>query len=1198
MGVAVKRTSRPGDLWLEFLREYKCLAGVTSRPSCATRVPVKLSDLAVGQVLAGVIPTAKVTVAALTPMGASVNIIYTTADGQVGQRLLTSQEIEAVSIALTGTPWRFDGDASAFKLAIEAKRISLAHLFDPMMAVHASNVQALPHQITAVYESLLPRQPLRFVLADDPGAGKTVMAGLYIRELLMRADARRVLVVAPGSLVLQWQEELGTKFGLRFTIYSRELPGNPFEDYELVIARLDQLSRDESLADRAKAVNWDLIIFDEAHKLAAHAGTDGVIEGTGRFRLAQALGAVTRHLLLMTATPHNGVEEDFQAFLSLLDHDRFRGRYRRDAHGRTDAGDLMRRMVKEELIKFDGTPLFPERRAYTANYALSAKENELYEAVTTYVRDEMGRSENLDGQRRGAVGFALTLLQRRLASSPEAIYQSLRRRRERLRARLAELKNGKQPDDTVFALLPADDDELDSEEQERVEEELLDEASAARTETELEAETLQLQALEVRAQHLVASNQDRKWDELSKILQHHEELRGPDGKLRKLIVFTEHRDTLNYLVKRIGGVLGGQQSIVTIHGGTPRLERLEAQAKFRNEKDVRVLIATDAAGEGVNLQVANLMVNYDLPWNPNRLEQRFGRIHRIGQTEVCHLWNLVAAQTREGAVFHRLLEKLRIESEALKGRVFDILGQAFEERPLRDMLIEAIRYGEREDVKARLTQQVEHAFDREHLKRILDRNALAQETLTPERLFAVKEEMEQAEARRLQPFFVEAFFKEAFLSLGGAMHSREKGRYEITHVPGVLRDRGRILAARKSHLPSPVLSRYERVCFEPALVRPVDKPNWVQAELLHPGHPLVMAVTGLVLEKHADLLKQGAVFIDDTDEGLAPHLLFLLTHEIKDGQGSSVSQRLQFVRVRADGQSMAAGWAPHLVLTPATDADRALLADVLAAPWLTAGLEQKAMGLAASTLAPEHFSEVSARRKEQVKKTRRAVHERLTAEIDFLAERLQKYRRDREAGKNVLTATVEKARRDHDEMVQRLDARSAELKAQESMHQSPPVVAGGAIVVPVGLLRQLRGEQADALSQDPAARARIERLAMSAVRAAEEARGCVVTDVSAAKCGWDLTSRPPARDGVELPQRHLEVKGRIKGATTISVTRNELMGALNQPDKFALAIVLVNEDDSTEGPFYVRGWLKDAPDWSVAAIDYKLSELLKKAQKE
>jgi hypothetical protein len=311
-----------------------------------------------------------------------------------------------------------------------------------------------------------------------------------------------------------------------------------------------------------------------------------------------------------------------------------------------------------------------------------------------------------------------------------------------------------------------------------------------------------------------------------------------------------------------------------------------------------------------------------------------------------------------------------------------------------------------------------------------------------------------------------------------------------------------------------------------------------------------------------------------------------------------VSQRLQFVRVRADGQSMPAGWAPHLVLRPASASDLKLLSSTMEAPWLKAELESKAVALAASTLAPEHFKEVSERRKAQVKKTRRAVHERLTAEIDFLAARLEKHRKDRAAGKNVLTATIEKARREHDDMVARLDARTAELRQQEAIHQAPPVAAGGALVVPVGLLKQLRGEQADTLSQDPEARARIERLAMNAVRAAEEARGCTVTDVSAAKCGWDLTSRPPPRDGVESAVRHLEVKGRIRDATTVTVTRNELMCSLNEPEKFALAVVLVNEDDSTEGPLYVRGLLKEPPQFDVVSINYKLSELLTRAQKE
>ena len=327
----------------------------------------------------------------------------------------------------------------------------------------------------------------------------------------------------------------------------------------------------------------------------------------------------------------------------------------------------------------------------------------------------------------------------------------------------------------TLADVPEDDDDLNAEEQENLEETLVDEATAARSISELEAEIHILEELEKQAKALVASGQDRKWDELSKILQNDPEMRDASGRQRKIIIFSEHRATLNYLHGKIAGVLGNSEAIVTIHGGTHRDERRRLQALFRSDPDVRVLVATDAAGEGVNLQNANLMVNYDLPWNPNRLEQRFGRIHRIGQTEVCHLWNLVAKETREGDVYHRLLKKLEIESEALKGRVFDILGEVFEETSLKDLLIQAIRYGDKPEVRARLTKKIDQALDREHLKSLLDRNALAQETMSAERLFAVKEEMEKAEARRLQPYFVRAFFLKALDALGGSAHAREAG---------------------------------------------------------------------------------------------------------------------------------------------------------------------------------------------------------------------------------------------------------------------------------------------------------------------------------------------------------------------------------------------------------------------------------------
>lgn len=490
-----------------------------------------------------------------------------------------------------------------------------------------------------------------------------------------------------------------------------------------------------------------------------------------------------------------------------------------------------------------------------------------------------------------------------MASSPEAIYQSLKRRKERLENRLRDEKlgiRGRKALAETLADVPDDDDDLNAEEQENLEETLVDDATAAKTVQELESEIVILKGLEEQAKQVVASGQDRKWEELSKILQHTPEMRDAGGRQRKLIIFSEHRDTLNYLHARIAGVLGNHDSIVTIHGGTHRDERRRLQALFRSDPEVRVLVATDAAGEGVNLQNANLMVNYDLPWNPNRLEQRFGRIHRIGQTEVCHLWNLVAKETREGDVYHRLLKKIEVESEALKGRVFDILGEVFEETSLKDLLIQAIRYGDQPEVRARLTKKIDQALDHDHLKSLLDRNALAQETMNAERLYSVKEEMERAEARRLQPYFVRSFFLKAFEQLGGSLYTRESGRFEVTHVPTSIRERDRRITGRNRRELEPVLKRYERICFEKESLQPLDKPGLPRAVLMHPGHPLMLSVSDLLLEQHANLLRQGAVLVDPADEGRVPWLLFLLTHEITSGDGSVLSKRMQFIRVNPD----------------------------------------------------------------------------------------------------------------------------------------------------------------------------------------------------------------------------------------------------------------------------------------------------------
>lgn len=1172
---------------------------------------LKLEEIKKDAQIRGIIEGQVVRVVTVEPIGEhALTVYYKDSQGTLAERMLFRSDEINLAMATAGRPWSFDAPGREFKLGLEAYRISQAALFDPMMAVNMANVDPLPHQISAVYEYMLPKQPLRYVLADDPGAGKTIMAGLLISELLLRADARRVMVVSPGSLTEQWQDELFEKFGLQFDIFSKEkqeqcVTGNYFAEKDRLICRLDQLSRSEELQEKLQNTDWDLIIVDEAHKLSANY-FGNKINKTKRFTLGELLGSICRHFLLMTATPHNGKEEDFQVWMSLLDSDRFYGKFREGAH-KVDITDMMRRMVKEELLTFDGTPLFPERRAYTANYELSPLEASLYEQVTTYVREEMNRADKLDNKKKNTVGFALTQLQRRLASSPEAIYQSLKRRRNRLKDKLDEMKlmargqkakrSGEAETLEKYKVsksidLPDNWDELDedlsAEEYELYSEEVADQATAAETIFELEAEINSLIELENQALVLVQSGNDKKWEELSRLLQDSPEMINRDGKRRKLIIFTEHKDTLNYLRQRVSDLLGQPQAVRVIYGGTNRDERRKIQTEFRSDPTVLILIATDAAGEGVNLQNANLMVNYDLPWNPNRLEQRFGRIHRIGQKEVCHLWNIVANETREGAVFQKLFEKLEIEKSALGGKVFDILGEAFDNVSLKDLLIEAIRYGEDPATRAKMDQVIEGALDSEHLKEILRRNALVESHMGLEGLYAIKEQMEKAEARRLQPFFIRAFFQESFKALGGELRPREQGRYEINHVPALIRERDRSIGESRT----PVLSRYERICFEKQQIRPTGK---ALAELIHPVHPLMHSVLDLTLQMHRNKLKQGAILIDPADDSDMPRLILMLEHTIREtnGQAKSIaSRRIQFVSIDMNNKATYAGWAPHLDLQPIEESDLLLIKDILHSPWLSQPLEPLALQLASEKLVPDHYAEVKLRRELQADKTLEAVHQRLVKEINYWQDRFLKLSDDVKAGKQP-KLQPENARRRVDELTARLQQRTAELIALKQVVSSTPVVIGSALVIPQGFLSKRKGEVI--FTPDAASRAHIEKVAMSAVTSAELTLGHSVFDVSADKCGWDITARSPLNTDGSLPQdRHIEVKGRSKGQTTITVSRNEILYALNQAEKFLLAIVLV-DGDSFEGPFYIRQPFNKEPDTGVASINYDLAELLSKA---
>lgn len=1176
---------------------------------------VRLEDLTKGTIVRGILPDSTIVVVDAKWFGSEVvELTYKDATGRLGNELLYREREISLEIVTAGRPWSFNADGALLRLVSEAHRIRLAHLFDPLLAVHTSLVEPLPHQITAVYGEMLARLPLRYLLADDPGAGKTIMAGLFMRELLIRGDLHRCLVVCPGSLAAQWQDELYRKFHLPFEILTPDRveaarTGNAFIEMPLLIARLDQLSRNDELQAKLDRTDWDLIVCDESHKMSA-SFFGGEIRETKRYKLGKLLSSITRHFLLMSATPHNGKEEDFQLFMALLDGDRFEGKFRDGVHT-VDTSDLMRRLVKEDLLKFDGKPLFPERKAYTVSYALSDLEAVLYKKVTDYVKEEFNRADALENDgRKGTVGFALTILQRRLASSPEAIYQSLKRRRERLQNRLREeeIQRRGQILSVNFGKnlnledIEEDLEDLSIEERETAESEVADSATAARTIAELQAEIAQLQDLEKLAQKVRRSGADKKWEELSYLLQNQAEMFNARGHRRKLVIFTEHRDTLNYLAERIRTLLGKIEAVTTIHGGLGREERRKAQEAFTQDVEVQVLLATDAAGEGINLQRSHLMVNYDLPWNPNRLEQRFGRIHRIGQTEVCHLWNLVAKETREGDVYLTLLKKLEVEQAALGGKVFDVLGKAIAGTELRELLIQAIRYGDSPDVRERLDRVV-GKLDRKRLHELLAERALAQDSMDISAVQQIREDMERASARRLQPHFIAAFFVEAFTQLGGSIRQRESQRYEVTRVPAIVRNRGREIGTGDA-----ILRSYERICFDKNLISVPGKPL---AAFICPGHPLLDAAIDLILERHRNVLKQGAILVDDSDIGEQSRALLYLEHSLQDartdaaGNRRIVSRRMQYVEIFPDRTARNAGYAPYLDYRSMTEQEQAIVEPMLAETWLNRDLETQAFTYAIAHLVPQHLQEVKSRKEELVNKTLVAVKDRLTKEINYWDNRAEDLKMQEQSGKINAKINSAKARQRADDLQARLQKRTQELEQEKRLSALPPVVVGGALIVPLGLLHRLQGKRLDRADRFSRETKRVELLAMTAVMEAERQLGYEPKDVSSEKCGYDIESRIP--DSGKL--RFIEVKGRVEGADAVTVTKNEILTGLNKPDDFILALVqvpsleesaaeLAGEDAGKDNAgsnlcrvCYVQQPFQKEPDFGATSVNYNWQNL-------
>jgi SNF2 family DNA or RNA helicase len=774
----------------------------------------------VGAILSGPHWPGRVRVVRVEPRGtARVLIEAVTLDDQARliSRLLARDDLATLGGEHEADRLTLQGNPLGFRLAAEATRIRLAYTHDPQFAVSVARIDPLPHQLEAVYHYMLRQPRLRFLLADDPGAGKTIMAGLLLKELKLRGAITRTLIVAPANLALQWQREMAEKFDEPFDLVERAAlasrDSRAWEIADQCVVSLDFAWQADVLESLARARRWDLVIVDEAHKMAAYRH-GSKLERTRRYRLGEFLTDHTEHLLLLTATPHKGDPENFRLLLQLLDPDLFANTDILARAVQRHENPIFLRRLKEDMRDFDGQPLFPPRHVKTLGVELTAPEQRLYEDVTRYVADNFNRALAEDNRN---VTFALIVLQRRLASSVHAIRCSLENRRDRLSALRDEVcanpalleaarqsaqgelfaPGGPQsaatslfapggPQSTLSAPGGPQSAVLsleDAPEHERWEtEERALRFTVARNLDELEAETAILADLAAQALAVEEAGPERKLDELRRVIEQIVPLRSGE----KLLIFTEAKDTLDYLVENL---TAWGLSVTHIDGTMAPSQRYQAELAFREPLGAQVMVATEAAGEGINLQFCHLMINYDLPWNPARLEQRMGRIHRYGQKYEVYIYNLVATSTREGLVFHALLDKLEQMRAGLgQDRVFDVLDQLLKgvplERLIRDALANRLTFEEvRDQVLARLDsfdgvypERNRGAQDRQDQEQRLQEATLAGLATRYVDLARLRADRQCAAEERLVPAYIRAFFVQALEALApGRLERRDDG---------------------------------------------------------------------------------------------------------------------------------------------------------------------------------------------------------------------------------------------------------------------------------------------------------------------------------------------------------------------------------------------------------------------------------------
>ncbi|MBC7221003.1 DUF3883 domain-containing protein [Candidatus Bipolaricaulota bacterium] len=1039
---------------------------------------------------------------------------------------LTSRDLE--SLTILDARHTYDGNGGLLRLGLQAYSLGIAYEFDPYFGLSISRVDPLPHQLEAIYDYLLKLARVRFLLADDAGAGKTIMAGLLIRELELRGLAERILIVCPANLSFQWQRELKEKFDAKFLVLKggdiRDQFGvNQWLEQKRVITSLDLAKRQEILPG-LRQVHWDLVIVDEAHRMSAADETHKSL----RYKLGELLRDTSDHMLLLTATPHKGDPVNFSLFLQLLDADAYADvRSIREAMNRRRAPFYLRR-TKEAMVYFperraDGTwvaeKIFTNRIPHTVEFQIDGPEFDLYRDITRFVKQQSTKAAAQgDDPRARAVGFLMSLYQRRLASSTYAMRHSLENRARRLEEGLKKAQE-------LVRLVPPDlpdpeeIEEMEENERERLEK-TLEAVTLAGNAEQVREEIAELRRLAEQAQAVEDTDSEAKLSKLKDLLHKEGFFDHPD---KRLLIFTEFKDTLDYLVGklkgwgfRVGCIHGGMKSGSRDEPGT----RLHSEQQFR-ESAIQILVATEAAGEGINLQVCNVLFNYDIPWNPNRLEQRMGRIHRYGQRKDCLIFNFVATNTIEGRVLKRLLEKLQeirdaLDDDAVFNVVGEILPAAHVERILRDYY--AGKLGDA-DLEERLLENVDEGRFRAICQNALE--GLASKRLNLEMLI---ERRARAQERRVVPETVARFIREAAEYAGLEVKN-------VPHLPHTF-DPGRTPPRLREYERAPDWSLPSLAAKYPRCSTDRDTAEKHSLEWVTPGHPLFEAVRRHACARAAEAFSKGACFYSLQHE--QPSRIDFYRARVVDGLGHVIHENLFAVEIAASGDPCLR--EPN-VLNNFTPADRpGELPPVAFQPEPAAWLHENALQPFLEATRKERLAEV-ARIAEHVELSLTELLQRADLEIGKAHEAIERG----EQGAEGRLAQIETR---HAELLERRERRRRELKQQRALSLQAVERIASVLVLPHP---ERQAPEVQQLRPNP----ETEAIAMRVVMEHERSQGRQVFDVSDRNLGYDITSLDLASGELRL----IEVKG-LAGATgTILLTPNERRVAEDRRDCYWLYVV-------------------------------------------